>query len=170
MHFDRYTLLKWKEASKDFTDTFSGRLAQLYALCNATPVTRLITLGSILAAVLLISGLIGLMHPEPPVPLSKRLVLTRTDDLGDTWTMDYLKNQNLQAILNGPVKPGEPLTLTVKLLQEQGNLYILPEIAGAAGERYLPGILKNGQWQEPPRFTITDANGNRLHQGQFEYG
>jgi hypothetical protein len=168
--FDRYTILKWQETCRDFTDTFSGRLLRFYTLCNATMLTRLISLGVILGIVLAGAGVASWLGPQSPVPMSKKLVLTATDAQGDKWAMDTLKNQDLQAILNGPVKPGQPLTLTVKFLSDPPNLLIKPDIAGAAGERYFPGILKNGQWQEPPSVVISDRNGKLLHQGQFEYG
>ena len=167
---DRYTILKWKESWGNFTGHFFGRLSGLYASCNATTSTRVVSLGVILVMVFLVMGIVSLLRPEPPVPLNKRLVLKATDDQGDTWAMDYLKNQDLQAILNGPVKPGQPLTLTVDFLRKYPNLLMKPYIIGVAGEYYFPGILKNGQWQQAPRFVITDANGKRLHRGQFEYG
>lgn len=167
---DRYTILRWKEAWGDFTRHFSDRLLGLLALCNASMTSRLISLGVVLAVMGLLWGLAAWLGPEPAVPMSKQLVLTATDAQGDVWTLDYLKNQNIEAILNGPVKPGQPLTLTVKFLRERQNLLIGPEITGAAGERYFPGILKNGQWQEAPKLAITDPNGKLLHRGQFEYG
>lgn len=167
---DRYTILRWKEAGRCFVDDFIDRFFRLYAMGNATTTTRLISLGTLLVAVFLVWGLLSLLRPEPPLPLSKRLVLTSNDDQGDVWTMDYLKNQDLNAILDGPVKPGEPLTLNIKFLRNQRNLLITLEIVGAAGERYFPGILKNGQWQEPPGLAIADQNDKLLHKGKFEYG
>lgn len=170
MRFDRYTILKWKESAGDFAGTFGGGLIRLYAVCNATAKTRLFSLGVLGAGVLLVSGLVKLLQPEPPVPLSKQLVLTRTDEQGTVWKLDYLKDQDWQAILSGPVKPGEPLTATVEFFTENRTLHFLPEIIGEAGERYFPGILKNGQWQPPPRFVLTDQTGKLLLKGQFEYG
>ncbi|MBM3437154.1 MAG: hypothetical protein FJY07_13170 [Bacteroidetes bacterium] len=167
---DRYTILKWKEAWSNLTSNFSGTISGLYASCNATPAARLVTLGLIVVIVLLVYGGIFLLCPEPSIPMTKKLVLTAIDAQKDTWAMDYLKNQDIEAILSGPVKPGQPLTLTVKFLQKSPNLLILPEITGTAGERYFPGILKNGQWQKAPRFTLTNQNGKLLHQGQFAYG
>jgi hypothetical protein len=98
------------------------------------------------------------------------MVLTATDSQDNLWRMEYLKDQNLQDILSGPVKPGQPLTLTVKFLRKQSELLIKPEIAGAAGERYFPGILKNGQWQDAPKLVIKDSNDKLVHKGKFEYG
>ncbi len=167
---DRYTVLKWKEICKSFAGNFTGYLFRLYALCNATTTTRLVSLGFILAIVLLITGLVSILQPESPVPMAKRLILKEIDDQGDTWSLDYLKNQDIQTILSGPVKPGQPLTLTMRFLRKGSILSMKPDIAGAAGEKYFPGILKNGQWQEAPKVIITDNHNKQLHQGQFEYG
>lgn len=163
---DRYTILKWKEAWGNFIGNFSGRDDS----SNTTTAKRLIKLVPVAVLIFLVYAGIVLLRPAPPVPLSKKLVLTATDAQKDTWAMDYLKNQDIAAILNGPVKPGQPLTLTVKFLRKPPNLLLTLDITGTAGERYFPGILKNGQWQKPPRFTLTDQNGKLLHQGQFAYG
>lgn len=161
---DRYTILRWKEGWADFISNFPG------SICNGMTAARLAKVGLVFIAALLVIGLFYLRRPNPPTPMSKRLVLTETDAQGDRWAMDYLKNQDIEAILNGPVKPGQPLTLTVKFTQKNPNLLIDLEIIGVAGERYFPGIIKNGQWQKPPKFSLTDRNNKLLHQGQFAYG
>lgn len=163
---DRYTILKWKEAWSNFIGNVSGRNDS----SNTTTAKRWVKLVPVAVLIFLVYAGIVLLRPAPPVPLSKKLVLTATDAQKDIWAMDYLKNQDVEAILKGPVKPGQPLILTVKFLQKSPNLLIQPEITGTAGERYFPGILKNGQWQKAPRFTLTDQNGKLLHQGQFAYG
>jgi hypothetical protein len=113
---------------------------------------------------------VSLLRPEKPLSIANQVVLSAVDEQGVLWKMEYLKNQDLANLLNGPVKPGQPLRLSVKFLRKSPNLLIKPEVVGAAGEQYFPGLLKNGQWQPAPRFTIRDANGMLLHRGQFEYG
>lgn len=168
--FDRYTILKWKEACKDSAGNFLLYISGLYDVCNASMKSRVISAGALAAIILLIAGLYSLFKPEPPEPVAKILVLKATDTQGDRWAMDYLKNQDIQAILSGKVKPGQPLTLTFKFQRQSANLLILPEITGTAGEKYFPGIIKNGQWQPAPRLVISDQSGKMLHKGQFEYG
>jgi hypothetical protein len=167
---DRYTILKWKEACLNFKDVFFVRLSGLYAFCNANRTTRLVSLGILFAIVILLAGIVSFLRPEAPVSIAQKMVLTAKDSQGDIWRMEYLKDQDIQTILHGPVKPGQPLTLTVKFLRKQSALLIKPEIAGAAGEKYFPGILKNGQWQEAPKLVIKDSNDKLLHKGKFEYG
>lgn len=168
--FDRYTLLRWKEAWGDAGGSLWGRLLRLFALCNATMTSRLVSLGVIAGMIVLIGIVAAWVRPEPAAPMSRLLVQTKTDAQGDRWALDYLKNQDVGALVNGSVKPGEPLVLTVKFLQEQRSLLIQPELHGAAGERYFPGILKNGKWLAAPKLVLTDQNDQLLHEGQFEYG
>jgi apolipoprotein N-acyltransferase len=167
---DRYTILKWKEACLNFKDVFLTCLSGLYAFCNTNRTTRLVSLGVLFVFVLLLVGIVSFLRPEAPVSITQKMVLTATDSQDNLWRMEYLKDQNLQDILSGPVKPGQPLTLTVKFLRKQSELLIKPEIAGAAGERYFPGILKNGQWQDAPKLVIKDSNDKLVHKGKFEYG
>lgn len=167
---DRYTILKWKEILAGFRDHVAESGLRLYALCTASGRTRLISLGVLSVIILILITVISLLHPEKPVSVANKVVLSATDPQGILWKMEYLKNQDLGGLLNGPVKPGQPLKLTVKFLRKQPNLLIKPEVVGSAGEQYFPGILKNGQWQKPPRFAIISANGTVLYKGQFEYG
>lgn len=168
--FDRYTLLRWKEAWGDAGGSLGDRLLGLFALCNANMTSRLVSLGVIAMVFVLIGAVAAWVRPEPAAPMNRLLVQTKTDAQGDRWALDYLKNQDVGALVNGLVKPGEPLVLTVKFLQEQRSLLMQPELQGAAGERYFPGILKNGQWQAAPKLVLTDQNDRLLHEGQFEYG
>ena len=170
MFFDRYTILKWQEKGTNLTSGLWGQVSGLYGACNATAVTRLISLGAVFIVIFLVTGLVSWLRPAPDVPLSKRLVLTAPDAQKNTWSLDYLKHQDIQAILNGPVKPGQPLRLTVKFFLKSPELLMKPDLIGAAGEHYYPGIIKNGQWQSPPSFMLTDRNNQLLHKGQFEYG
>ena len=157
---DRYTILKWKEGLANFPGSMR----------DGMKVMRLAKLGVAVVAVLLIIGLVYLSRPNRPKSKPKNLVLTATDAQGNKWAMEYLKNQAIEAFLKEPNKPGQPLTLTVKFTPKPPNLLIEPEITGGAGEKYFPGTLKNSQWQEPPKFALTDPNNKLLQEGQFKYG
>jgi hypothetical protein len=43
-------------------------------------------------------------------------------------------------------------------------------ITGKSGERYNPGVMKNGKALEAPKLQIIDEAGNVLASGKFEYG
>jgi hypothetical protein len=157
---DRYTLLKWKEAFSNLTES----------LTSASPKTRLVVAGSLLG-ILLIGILLSLMFSvEQAPPAAPDRTLTVQDTQGDQWILKYLPGQDGGANQAAAVKPGPPLSLTLRFQLRSPNLLILPELTGAAGEKYYPAAVKNGKWQPPPKLTITDAGGRLLHRGQFEFG
>ena len=167
---DRYTIRRWKTFWADFASTVIDYAFQIYALCNENTRTRLISLGCIICLFFASGWLLSLLEPEPLTPESQQLVLQETDVEGNKWTIDYLKKQDTQTILKNGKKTGQPLILKVKFHRKSEILYILPEITGNAGEKYFPGILKNGQWLDPPKVRMADSSNKQFHTGQFEYG
>lgn len=167
--FDRYTIEKWKEFWTGIIERpFS--LGQFLTMRRTSPAPRIISLGCLTAALLAIIGLFSSLRPDAPIPPAKQLTLTATDTEGNIWTIDYLKDQNIEALLNSDTKPGQPLKVQAKLYRKTRYLLIEPVITGHCGEQYFPGTVKNGQWQPAPKVAITDRNGKLLHRGQFEYG
>lgn len=167
---DRYTIQRWKTFCLDFAENTFYYLSRLFALCNENNKTRLISLISIICLLFVSGWLLSLSGPKPLIPESQKLVLKEADAQGNNWTIDYLKNQNVQAILETDKKTGQPLTLKMKFHRKSEILYMLPEVTGNAGEKYFPGILKNGKWLDPPKVVIADINNKQIHTGQFEYG
>lgn len=157
---DRYTLLKWKEAFFNLKENLS----------YASPKTRLLVAGTVFGILLIAITVAAMFSDEPSTPAAPNRFLKLTDTQGDQWRLEYLPGQDSSAILAAAVPPGNPLALTVKFQLRQPSLLILPELTGAAGEKYYPACVKNGKWQPPPTLTIADANGRLLHKGQFEYG
>jgi hypothetical protein len=157
---DRYTILKWKEAFFNLKETLS----------DASPKARLLVTAAVFGVLLIAITVSALLSDSPATPSAPNRFLTITDAQGDLWRLQYLPGQDSDALLAASVPPGQPLSLTIKSQLAQPRLLILPELTGAAGEKYYPACVKNGKWQPPPRLTIADANGRLLHAGQFEFG
>lgn len=167
---DRHTALKWAEKCDNLRDDLRDGLLGVYSNCTSTT-RRKATSFCLLLAMLAGAGyLFYMVKPGSAAPFAPQMVLKATDAAGDAWAMNYLPSQDVAAISNSAIEPGGPLTLTVKLERRQSELLILPEITGTAAERYFPGILKNGQWQQPPMLLISDSQDRPLHQGRFKYG
>ena len=171
MLFDRYRIEKTKEFWGGLWDKGAGGLLRIVAFGNTGSAARVISVSCILFIILFAGWLFALLKPKAQVPVSKPLTLTETDADGNKWVMDYLKDQNIRAILDGKTKPGQPLTVKVKFYRKSQSILLMkPEVTGTAGEQYFPGTIKNGQWQAPPKLRIADQNGQLIHLGQFEYG
>ncbi|MCE5185153.1 MAG: hypothetical protein LLF76_03405 [Planctomycetaceae bacterium] len=167
---DRYTILKFTERWGNFRDSLAGAIAGLYSLCTGSPRARLFSLGLIILLGAAAWWVIPMCKGKPSVSAAAKLVLQATDAGGNTWAIDFLRNQDPEAILNDPNKPGQPLTLTFKFTRKQAELQILPELAGTAGERYLCGIVKNGLWQQPPMLILSNQQDEPLGSGRLKYG
>ena len=104
------------------------------------------------------------------------LQLGRKDDDGVEWTLQCL--QPPQKLRQFKIREGEttsieigpPLTLAATTSKKGKTVSIGLELAGRAGERYLPGAVKNGKMQDAPSLKILDENGKELVSGSFEYG
>lgn len=95
--------------------------------------------------------------------------LTKKQD-GDRWVIPLISGQPLAPIKESALKPGLPITVTPDVRVTDKTLSIGLDAKGQAGEKYIPGVAKNGKWQEAPTFEVVDQSGKVLGSGQFEYG
>jgi hypothetical protein len=110
--------------------------------------------------------------PSYPDTLKKELGFTKlkkTDEHGDKWEIDLIRNQKL-ADINKDIKYGEPLRATLDVQLKGDTLSIGLNVTGQAGEKYVGGARKNNKWQSPPAINIYDVNGKLIHNSKFEYG
>jgi len=106
---------------------------------------------------------------EPDLPRLKTLTAPSVrDNNGDTWSLQLMKGQS--SFVRGTNNPGPPLTIRTDSEAWGDSITIGVHLEGQAGEKYVPGALKNGQWQPAPSFRIVAENGQVLAQGRFEYG
>ncbi len=95
--------------------------------------------------------------------------LTKKQD-ADTWVISLISGQPLAPIKESALKPGPPITVGPDVKVIKRTLSIGLDAIGQAGEKYIPGVMKNRKWQEAPTFEVVDQSGNVLGSGQFEYG
>ncbi len=89
---------------------------------------------------------------------------------GDTWVISLISGQPLSPIKESALKPGLPITVIPDVRVMDKILSIGLDAKGQAGEKYIPGVMKNGKWQEAPTFEVVDQSGKVIGSGQFEYG
>ena len=127
---------------------------------------------AILAAALIL-GVWALFPSSSPAPIQKELglsPLSATDENGDKWLLDLVRGQPLSRFKNSSIKFGQPLLVKTDTQIKGSNVSINLVVEGQAGELYVGGVKKNGQWQPSPIFKIVDASGKILAVGRFEYG
>ncbi len=95
--------------------------------------------------------------------------LTKTDEAGDNWEIDLLRDQRLSDIRKD-MQHGEPLIATLDVQPKDDSLSIGLNVTGQAQEKYVGGARKNGVWQDPPAVNIYNSGGKMIHSGKFEYG
>ncbi|UCG57047.1 MAG: hypothetical protein JSU70_19555 [Phycisphaerales bacterium] len=97
--------------------------------------------------------------------------LSVIDDTGTKWELDLITGQPLARIASSGKKPGPPLLIKVDVRQTgRQDVSIGLTIEGQAGERYMAGVIKNGQREPEPKFRIVHELGRELADGRFEYG
>ena len=96
--------------------------------------------------------------------------LSKTDDNGDKWVLDLAKGQSIAGLKDSSAKTGPPLLVKTDVQISGSDVSIGLIIEGQAGEKYAGGVQKNGQWQQPPAFSIVDEAGKVLTSGRFKYG
>lgn len=96
--------------------------------------------------------------------------LTATDDNSNKWVLELAQGPPLYNASDGSVRPGAPLLIktNVQIIGRDVSVGLIVE--GQAGETYVPGAQKNGQWQPEPGLTIFDEAGKTLDTGKFKYG
>jgi hypothetical protein len=102
----------------------------------------------------------------------------RKDASGATWmitdTGELGKLADVEVPAGGTlaVRVGPPLVAKAEARQGApgGPVEIGLALEGQAGERYAPGVTKNGVRVPPPKYRILDEAGKVVAQGNFEYG
>ncbi len=95
---------------------------------------------------------------------------------GDKWQISFYGAQNPSSRITvskgqtTTLKFGPPLFLKTEVKPAGQQVSIGLSITGQSGERYNPGIEKNGKALEAPKLQIVDEAGNILASGKFEYG
>ncbi|MBE0536080.1 MAG: hypothetical protein IH624_10465 [Phycisphaerae bacterium] len=121
-------------------------------------------------AVILTIACIRLFTPsKPDMPSLKKLGAPemRTAD-GDLWTLQLMKGQSSVVVRDS--KSGPPLFIRTEAQAYGNRVTVGVHLEGQAGEKYVPGALKNGAWEPAPRFQLVGENGQVLAAGHFEYG
>ncbi|MHC4740202.1 MAG: hypothetical protein ACYS9Y_14935 [Planctomycetota bacterium] len=115
----------------------------------------------------------ALFSSSSPAPLREELglsPLSATDENGDKWVLDLVRGQPLSRFKDNSIKFGQPLLVKTDTQIKGSSVSINLVVEGQAGELYVGGVKKNGQWQPSPIFKILDASGKILAVGKFEYG
>jgi len=152
----------------------SAIFAKIISDCrNLLCKTGVLVVAAVVVAVALIAFISLRALSRPDAPTRKQLNLAPlivTDPNGDTWQLDLLKGQPIDAIAAADIEPGQPLTVTtdVKIVGRTASIGLI--LRGRAGEQYVGGVKKNGQWQPPPAIRIIDSAERVLGADKFEYG
>ena len=106
-------------------------------------------------------------------------VLTRTDE-GIKWTLDGAQPgpamQNVEVKAGTPtlIPLGPPLALTYTVRQvnnsSTGTVSIGMNLTGKSGESYSAGAQKDHRREPEPKFAIQSETGEKLTEGNFQYG
>ena len=95
---------------------------------------------------------------------------------GDKWQASFYGAQDPSSritVAKGQtttLKFGSPLNVKTEVESAGRQVSIGLSITGQSGERYNPGVMKNGSALEAPKLQIIDEAGNVLASGKFEYG
>jgi hypothetical protein len=99
-----------------------------------------------------------------------------SDAGGDKWQFSFYGAQDPSSRITvskgqtTTLKFGPPLFLRTEVKPTGRQVSIGLSITGKSGERYNPGVMKNGKALEAPKLQIIDEAGNVLASGKFEYG
>ncbi|MHC4439654.1 MAG: hypothetical protein ACYS3S_20035 [Planctomycetota bacterium] len=133
---------------------------------------KIIVIASVVFAIILIGALV---HGIFLSPASSRQQLglsslSETDENGDKWVLDLAKGQSISSLKDSAAKTGPPLLVKTNVQIKGRDVSIGLVVEGQAGEKYVGGVQKNGQWQPPPAFAIVNEAGKTLASGRFKYG
>jgi hypothetical protein len=108
---------------------------------------------------------------------TQRVTLSKTDDKGDVWTLSgsastgKLKAFDIAEGQTLATKAGPPLVVRTSADNMGARaVSIGVDVTGQAGEKYTPGVAKNGAAEPPPTLRILDESGKVLGAGSFQYG
>ncbi len=137
---------------------------------------RVIQILAILIPCILLIGLVRSCSSGHSVPKSVQkkiglFDLSRNDEQGDRWELDLVKGQPVSE-LNIDAGFGPPLVVrtNAELKEQTGEILFGIVVKGRGGEKYVGGVRRNGQWQQPPGFKIVNSAGKVLDSGTFKYG
>jgi hypothetical protein len=133
---------------------------------------KIIVIASAIFAIILFGVLV---HGIISSPASSRQQLglsslSVTDEKGDKWVLDLAKGQSVSSLKDSAAKTGPPLLVKTDVQIKGRDVSIGLIVEGQAGEKYVGGVQKNGQWQPPPAFAIVNEAGKTLTSGRFKYG
>jgi hypothetical protein len=133
---------------------------------------KIIIIASAVFAIILIGALV---HGIFSSPASSRQQLglsslSTTDENGNEWVLELAKGQSISSLKDSTAKTGPPLLVKTDVQIKGRDVSIGLVVEGRAGEKYVGGVQKNGQWQPPPAFNIVNEAGKTLASGRFKYG
>ena len=132
---------------------------------------KIIIVGSV-TVILVTIACIKLFWPSSPPGVERvELAAAETEDAnGDVWSLQLLKGQSSQIIARSGAKPGPPLLVRPEA-EVRGRIVVAGvTLQGQAGEQYVPGVQRNGEWLPAPGFRLVSESGKVLAAGRFEYG
>ena len=131
---------------------------------------KIIIVGSV-AAILVAIACIRLFRPSGPVAERVELAAAEAQDAnGDVWSLQLSKGQSSQIIAQAGAKPGPPLVVKSEVAVRGRIVDVGVTVQGQAGEKYVPGVQRNGKWLPAPGFRLVSESGRVLAAGRFEYG
>jgi len=102
--------------------------------------------------------------------------LATRDEQGDEWILRCIRLPGetrafeIRESETTALTVGPPFALATDVKKRGRTVSIGLNLAGRAGERYLPSALRNGKMLEPPKLRILDEKGHELAAGAFRYG
>jgi hypothetical protein len=132
--------------------------------------TKVFFAASIITVLAVMMGLIIRSCSTSSRPRAGLPPLSITDENGDKWVLDPVKGQLLSRFKGSSAKPGPPLLIRTDVQTKGREVFIDLIVEGQAGERYVGGVMKNEQWQPPPKLKILNQAGAVLATGEFKYG
>jgi hypothetical protein len=122
-----------------------------------------------------VHGIVPQIEATPATYKPENIQIQGTKD-GDKWQMvsrgpwGVLETIRVEPGVTTELKVGPPLTVKTDVATKDEGVSIGLSIFGQAGERYNPGVQKNGQRQPAPELKIVDEAGKVLATGNFAYG
>ena len=132
---------------------------------------RIVLLASAAVALVVVAGV--LLRGSFSSPSRQEFGLgsqSLTDQNGDKWVLELIKGQPVSSFADSSAKPGPPLLIKTDVQISDRDVSIGLIVEGQAGEKYVPGVQKNGQWQPEPGLKIIDEAGKTLATDKFKYG
>jgi hypothetical protein len=138
---------------------------------NPAQKKKIILLASGAVALVVVAG--ALLWGSFSSPSREELGLgsqSATDQNGNKWVLELIKGQPVSSFADSSAKPGPPLLIKTDVQISGRDVSIGLIVEGQAGEKYVPGAQKNGQWQPEPGLKIIDEAGKILATDKFKYG